>query len=258
MEDKNKTSNVKKSDFTSILIAFIIDIFLVFLVYFGLYAIVVKVPGLSDIYASNRTEAIKIQDNYKIENELAYKLYDTDADYKLDKYKDYIVYVDDIGNYKAISKTKAEITTENYNKYIAALNNNPNYNNATFMISFMEYLMRIIAAFGSELILLFIIPMVNKNRSTIGRLSTKTILTNKRNGFEATRWQIFARFVYTFLIQTALLSLYLNPIIVLLIILAVNSLFIIIGKQRRSIKDFITMTKVINLENFVSVRYKAK
>ena len=226
--EERKTTSEKKLDLTSIIIAFVIDVCLVFLAYFALYALIIRLPGLSDSYKSNRDTAIRVQDTLKIEYEVGYKLYETSEDYKLEKYNEYIVYSDQTGNYKVISYASKDLVSEKVNNYKNALNENADYRNSTFMIALIEYAMRIIAVFISELVLLLIIPFINKNRSTIGRLSTKTILTNKKTSFEATRWQIFARFMYTFFIQTAILGIYINPLLILLIILALNVIVMIL------------------------------
>ena len=244
----SKDIAVSKNNIIPAFLASIIDICLVFMVYFVAYLGFSKIPRISNLYQSHQLEAIKYQDQAKIDFNLGYKIYKDNQEYEV-KYKDYPVYKDDLGDYKVVNYDAKDITEENVKKYQQALNSNTDYGHERFMVALLSYEIRLFAFAVSSFLLIFLIPFISKKRYTVGRLSTKCELISVSRTFEASRWQILGRFLFI-LIVTALLGIYLNPILVLLILIATTSLMYFINKSGRTIRDYVTGTKVIynNLE----------
>ena len=243
MTNSNTLSKKNTTNIIPVFLANVIDICLVFMVYFICYLGFTKIPRISNLYQNHQLEAIKIQDVYKVEYNIGFKLYSDQEGYD-NKYKDYPVYIDDVGNYKVITYDSEDLNKEDVAKYNEALNQNTDYGHERFIIALLAYEVRLFSIAISLFIFVFLIPFISKKRYTIGRLSSKTELISVSRTFEASRWQILGRFIFE-LLAIAVLGIYLNPIIVLLIILSLNALMLFIGKSGRTIRDFITGTKIV-------------
>ena len=226
----------------------VIDICLIFMVYFVIYLGLAKIPRVTSLYESHQQEAVRIQDVYKVEYDLGYKLYSIDENYET--YTNYPIYTDDNGEYKVITKAynKDQETYDEYkakvDKYNEALNKDTTYGHERIIISLLQYEIRLFAFAISAFVFLFLIPFISKKRYTVGRYSAKCDLISVKSTFTASRWQVFGRFSLIFVV-TALLGIYLNPVLILLVYLAATAMMLFIGKQGRTIRDYITGTKMV-------------
>ncbi len=252
MENK-KIENI---DYIPAFLSHIIDLSLIFLGYFLLFFLISKIPNVSNLYSKHQIEAVSIQDKYKLENNIGYKIYSDDKEYD-GKYKDYLKHTDEIGEYKVINYDSANISKEDATNYQTELNNDSNYRNERFLLALIEYEIRIISFVGISFILILIIPIFNKKRYTIGRLASKTILISQKKQFAASRWQILGRF-FLAIIVPSLLAIYLNPILILFIVLAIDVITMLYKKNGRTIIDYLTKTKIINGASYITNKIETK
>ncbi|MCR5740989.1 MAG: hypothetical protein K6G38_00790 [Gammaproteobacteria bacterium] len=252
------TKEDTKQTIIAIIVSGLIDICAIFLLYFGLFAIELKIEPLSNNYYNHQISMVAIQDEFKLDYDLAHKTYEGESEYEDELYKDLIVHLDEDGKrYKVINNS--EMDSAQVELYQEALKNDTLYQNEKLFTAIWEYILRVIAAFISELILLLIIPLTNKKRATLGKLAAKCSLIDARGVFEASWFQVLGRFLWTFTVETAILAIWLNPIIVLLIVAAFNFIVILISKNSgRTIRDYVTHTKVVESSSFTSIREMKK
>ena len=108
----------------------------------------------------------------------------------------------------------------------------------------------VLASGVSELVLIFLVPLFNKRRATIGRFIAMTSLISKRE-VQANWWQLLIRFLFVLLIETALPLFYFSEIATILIVIGVNLVVIIISrKTRRTLRDYVSLTRIIDKKTF--------
>lgn len=245
----------RKPRFIARILSGLVDIFLVFLVGFGLFQLWMK-TGISDGYYHARNDLITIQDTTKLETGYGYKLYEDEEGYS--KYGSYHHYTEEdamsekygeqyvVVNYGDISSSVRQA-------YANAIKENATYQARYITYRGINYGLTMLSAGVAELVFVFIIPLVNKRRATLGRYAAMTSLISTKE-VRAKWWQLLVRFLFVLLIETALPLYFLSELATLLIVMTLNIIVVLISrKSGRTLRDYISGTKIIDRNTFKSI-----
>lgn len=245
----------KKPRLLARILSGLVDIFIIFLVGFGAFQIVMR-TGISDGYREVKTELITIIDNTKLETEYGHKLYQSEEDYsKYSEYQHYTEKDNESPHYgeKYVVVNNEDISVAVKKAYNDAMNGNTYYQSRYITYRAIHYGFLIMSAGVAELIFVFIIPLVNKRRATIGRYAAMTSLISRKE-VEAKWWQLLIRFLFVLIVETGLPLLYFSELATLLIVGALNMIVALISrKTARTLRDYISGTRIIDKNTFKSI-----
>ncbi len=144
----------------------------------------------------------------------------------------------------AIQKETAEAFGNDREAVNQALNANDEYRDERFSANLHGYLLKALAGFIAEAVLLLLIPLITKNRVTPGKLLTGIMLFNERK-MERARWyQIVYRFLFIFILDS--LGLYLfTGILTFLLVPVLRLTEMLLNKKNKTLCDFVTGAMVI-------------
>jgi uncharacterized RDD family membrane protein YckC len=245
----------KKPRFLARILSGLVDIFLVFIVGFGLFQIEMA-TSISDGYRQYRNSIITTQDTTKLETGVGHKLYENEETYSNYSQYNHYTEADSASEHygqKYVVVNNQDITKEAKQNYTSALSNNGVYqsNIVTFRAIYFGLLM--MAAGITELILVFLVPLFNKRRATIGRFVALTSLISNKE-VEAKWWQLLIRFLFVLLIETALPLFYLSEFATLLIVGTVNIAVVLISRKTgRTLRDYVSLTRIIDKSSYKSI-----
>ena len=228
------------------LAATFIDIVIIFFGAFGLYSLF-NVTPITQPIKNYRTEMISIQDSAMLETGYGVKTVITPDNEKT--YSSYLHHTDDNGVVYVVTKAE-NITQEIYTSYTNSVNNNPRYKTVYFNYIFSNYGIVSLAIFIDELVFLFIIPLANKYRATIGQLFAGIQCINVRIENRARWYNLLGRFFFIFIIDSALPYIFLaefTPLVsgsVMLIWLLFNT------NTNRTLHDIVSGTMLILKKTF--------
>ena len=252
-QEENKAYN-SKPRFLARFLSALVDIFLLFLLSFGVFQLEMSTP-ISHDYHRLREEVVTTIDTTKLETDYGYKLYDDDEKYASYVNASYQAYMEDNAedshfNHNYVVLNKESISDEVKNAYEAALKNNGTYQSRYLSYKATYYGLLMLAAGSSELVLFLIIPLVNKRRATIGRFIAITSLISSKE-VKAKWWQVLVRFLFILVVETALPLFYLSEIVALLIVSTINLIIVLISqKSYRTLRDYVSFTKIIDKNSF--------
>ena len=145
---------------------------------------------------------------------------------------------------QAIQKETVEALGNDAKAVTEALGSDSEYQNELFTANLYGYLMKALAALLAEIPILIIVPFLNKNRSTPGKLMTGIMLFSEHRNSRARWYQIFYRFLFIFLIDS--LGLYLfTGILTFLMVPVIRLMEMLLNKKNKTICDFVTGIMVI-------------
>ena len=232
--------------------AYIIDVCLIFLATLGLKTLFDYAP-ISDGYKENYYQVCYISDHLKLDDTLvpgqiyAFQIYEDNPIYSGEAYKNYTVYTEkESGSkYKIIDIDKVDatctISTELRNAYAKRLANDEKYKAAVFNCRLIDYGIVMLGAGISVTIFVFIIPLTNKRRATLGKLFGSIHVINYKYQVTAKPYQILGRTLFIMLFEVALPQLFLsNAIYTILTVSGVLVLSMFFNKDRRSLNDIIS------------------
>ena len=234
----------------------IIDICIIFMAIFGLYRLFV-ITALGNGMRDNFYEMQRIRDNYKLvallpesDETIGYKLYETDPSFNDEKYKDYVIYNYGETPYKIVNFDSS--TDALKQAYVNAVTNDQYYKNYSFNYRLCDFGVMALAAAVSETIFLFVVPLINKRRATLGKLAAGIQVIHYRYQIEATWYQMLGRFLWVYIIETVLPYLIIsNALILALVVQPLMFVITLFTKDHRTIHDYISRTMVIDKRTFI-------
>ncbi|MBR0462156.1 MAG: RDD family protein [Erysipelotrichaceae bacterium] len=131
------------------------------------------------------------------------------------------------------------------------LMNDEEYQNEVFAANLHSFLIRVLIGFVGELILFLIIPLVNPNRLTLGKMMAGVMLFDEARQSRATKMQIAARFILIVLASIfiyfwmGIYSFLLYPVLRLIVIL--------LSKKDKTLCDYLTSTMLIDKFSYSSI-----
>lgn len=257
-KEVNRDEYNKKPFWTARIAGGLIDLCLLFLSVLGLNQLFLMTPiGAKLQYYTN--EMVLIQDEYKLktlvegsDETYGHKVYENEDAYPT--YKGYLVHDPDETEYCYIVVNNSTISTEVSNAYNKAIKADKTYNNYMFDYRLITYGVTMLSGFIAEAVFLLTIPLVNKRRATIGKFAAGTQVVDSKYQTPARWFQIVGRFAWQFIIESALIYLFLNSMILMVLITPV-ALFLItlLNKKGKTLHDFISRTMVIDKKTFLPI-----
>ena len=237
----------------------IIDVCLLFLSLYGLRYLFFMTP-MGKAYDNNAYEAIKISDTYKLEKlvdgsdeTFGYMMYEEDEKYASLVKSGYQVY-QDAENKNYIVANHDDISSECQKAFNAAVTGNQDYKNYTFNARLIEFGIISISMTIAEAVFLLGIPLLNKRRATLGKLAAGTMVIHNRFEVAAKWYQMLGRFFWILIFESLLPLLFIsNAIITPLVVGTLMFIITLFNKNRRTLHDYITVTRVIDKRTFVKL-----
>ena len=154
------------------------------------------------------------------------------------------VYHSHFDRYSAIEKETAEALGNDAEAVSAALNSNDEYKNERFAANLHSYLLKALAAFLSEALILLLVPFMTRERVTLGKRLTGVMPFNELRQARITWYQLVFRFLFVFFIDS--LGLYmLTGILTFLLVPVLRFTEILLNKKQKTICDLITGVTII-------------
>ena len=243
--------------------AYLIDICLIFLATLGLKTLFDYTP-ISNGYKDNYYVVCYVADHLKLDDTLvpgqtyALQVYEDNPIYAGEAYKNYTVYTEKETSkkYKIIDIDKIDATStispELKKAYATKLAADERYKAAVFNCRLIDYGIVMLAAGISGTLFVFIVPLLNKRRATIGKLFGGIHVINYRYQVTAKPYQILGRTLFIMLFEVAVPQLFLsNAIYTMLTVSGVLALSLFTNKDRRSLNDLISRTYSIDKRTYV-------
>ena len=130
------------------------------------------------------------------------------------------------------------------------LSSNQEYKELVFTRNLYAYLIKVLAIFIAEIIILLFIPLFNKNL-TIGKSLTGILLFNESSQILVNKLQILFRFIFIF-IETIILYLW-TGIYTFLLMFILRLIAVLLNNKNKSICDYISMVMYIEKLSYKSI-----
>ena len=245
MEENVETVVVEKKEnaplsFMQRLAYTIIDFGLMLLTAFGLYQLCLHTPISNNLHSAHN-EMMEIQIQVGESTGYFVKTYlEEGQDTKYTKYKDEGgVY------YYSPSDDKDKKTA-----FYAELDGNETYKDLKFNYTVNVFAITLSCIFVSETIFMFVVPLTNKRRATLGILLAGGQVISKKTVNRAHWYQMLGRLGFVFILYSCTLY-FIGSETLLLIIPLATLLLTFTNKERRSLHDLATGVKIIDKTTFV-------
>ena len=131
------------------------------------------------------------------------------------------------------------------------LNSNQEYQDELFSANLHSFILKALALFIGETILYLLIPMLNKDYLTLGKILTGLMLFNESRQTKASRLQVVLRYVFMYLVS---ISLYPWTGIYTFVLIAVIRLIVImLNEKDKTLCDYVSQTMLIDKESYSSI-----
>lgn len=245
MEDRIEAVPVEKKEnaplsFMQRLAYTIIDFGLMLLAAFGLYQLCLHTPISNNLHnAQNEMTEIQIQvgesTGFFIKTYLGEGETTNNTKYE-----------DEGGVYYYTASTDKE----KKNAYLAELNANDTYKDLKFNYTVNVFAITLSCILVSETIFMFVVPLTNKRRATLGILLAGGQVISKKTINRAHWYQMLGRLGFVFILYSCTLY-FIGSETLLLIIPLITLLLTFTNKERRSLHDMATGVKIIDKTTFV-------
>ena len=145
---------------------------------------------------------------------------------------------------QAILKETAEAYGNDEKAVSDALNQNDEYRNELFAANLHSFLLKALAGFIAEALILLLVPFLNRNRCTPGKLMTGIMPFNERRQSRGVWDQILYRFLYVFLIDSLAFYLF-TGILTFILIPVLRFTELLFSKKHKTLCDLITGVMII-------------
>lgn len=186
-----------------------------------------SIGKINEIYAS---ECVKRDVPYK---EGTYGIYEVDKD----------KYIAKIIGTSASYEDAMEKYNNMYYEIDTAIQSGEGYSDAYIKFSATYYVSFLVSAFIPTFVFLFLIPVLNKGRKTIGMLITKTSLAQDKTNVICSGGRVGVRCLSIYAIEFAL-PYAIGQLLGLGFVIIINILTISLTKKRKGIHDFLTQCHV--------------
>lgn len=147
-------------------------------------------------------------------------------------------------NYKKVQQQAMEEYGDDAAAITEKLNNDAYYREEQFAANLHAYLLKLLAGFIAEAAVILTVPLISSQRGTPGKLFTGIIPFNERRQTKASRMQIFARFLFIFLIDSAFLYLF-TGVLTFLLVPVIRLLEMLLNKKNKTVCDALTGVMII-------------
>lgn len=242
--------NSKPSLFKRIM-AGMFDAFIMFFFNTALFSLMLMTP-LGDTINGYRNKAVLIQQDLSVkagygEEEVV------DSDYSGER----LLHYNEQEDYYYVVKTKdfAEndpAKEETRNAWIKLVNESQEYNDAIFYLSLHSFVGTAVACgFVTELIFMFIIPIIKNNGRTLGMMVYGIRMINPKYQGKPKWYQYLGRFLFMFAIESVIPYFLLSQFTVIVVPIILLIVMLIDKKKNRTLHDFVSGIMVIEKTTFV-------
>lgn len=233
----------------------IIDISLIFLATFGFHSLITSTP-MGQTLTNYRNEMINVQDEYKLQTLVAgsdetygHKAYEGSDEFVT--YSNYLHHEDEVGTYVVVNnKDMSQSIISAFREKVLA---DQRYTTSEFNYRFIDFGYLALASGVAEIILIIVVPLINKRRSTLGRLFAGTQLINSKYLTPVRWYQLIGRFFFIYLVETILPYLGISNWLVVLIVPLIVFIISLFNKDNRTITDYVTRSKLIDKRTYTSL-----
>ncbi len=128
--------------------------------------------------------------------------------------------------------------------YREALTGNEEYRYEVFAANLHSYLLKALACLVSEGILLFAVPLLNRNRQTAGKMMTGIMPFSVKRRSRISGFQVLGRFLFV-LILDSLFWYLLTGVFTFLLIPVLRLIEMLLNKKRKTLCDLVTGVTLI-------------
>ncbi|MBP5766227.1 MAG: RDD family protein [Clostridia bacterium] len=154
------------------------------------------------------------------------------------------VYNEHYANYKRVQDEAAAEFGDDAEAIANKLNADRYYLDEKFAANLHAYLLKLTAGFIAEAAVLAAVPLISKQRGTPGKLMTGIIPFKEKKQTKADAKTILLRFVYVFIIDSAVFYLF-TGILTFLLIPVIRLVEILINKKNKTLCDALTGVMMI-------------
>jgi hypothetical protein len=154
------------------------------------------------------------------------------------------VYHAHFDRYTAIEADTAAALNNDAEAVSRALSENDEYRNELFAANLHGYLLKAGACLLAEGLLLLAVPLLNRNRCTPGKLMVGVMPFSERRQSRAVPWQVIARFLFVFLIDSLAWYLF-TGILTFLLVPLLRLTEMLLNRKNKTICDWMTGVLVI-------------
>ena len=146
--------------------------------------------------------------------------------------------------YQTIQQTVTKEFQNDAEKISKALDQNETYQYELFAANLHGYLLKAGACFLSEALILLVIPLLNHNRQTLGKLMTGVMPFHETRQSRIKWYQVFFRFLLVFLFDSLVLYL-LTGTLTFLLVAVLRLMEMLLNKKNKTLWDAMTGVMII-------------
>ncbi len=232
------------------LLSGLVDMLIMFFFHYALYSLVLITPISNNLHRFWNEmllvkEDIKVQAHYSEEEVV-------DADYVGDKL---LHYNDEEKYYYVVNDIDFKEDTEAKNQAIASFNEiikkDDLYNGLSTSYHLHNFVVTALLCGGiTELIFIFIIPIIKNNGQTLGMMVCQVKMINPKYAGQARWYQHLGRWAFMFIVESCLPYFFLAEY-TLLVVPLILIIIMLFNKDNRTLHDFVSQIKVIDKRTFV-------
>ena len=223
----------------------IVDMLLIFFATILCYNLVLKTPLSNNLYRYHN-EILEIRDAAKLDTGYGYA-----EEVEPGKQGSYLLHEPDEGHdYYYIVKNVANPSSELTNAYKQLLKENDDYKSIMFSYDVNNLALISLSVFVPELVFIFVVPICNKRRASVGQLIAGERLIRSRMNEPAGVLNLLGRLFFIFIIETVVPYLIVGMVGTLALPMILFALMLA-NKDHRMIHDYISLTRIIDNKTYV-------
>lgn len=238
------------------LLSGLVDMVIMFFFHYALYTLVFHTPISSNLHKYWNEmllvkEDIKVQAHYS-EEEVVDANYDGNKLLHYNEQEDYYYIVNDI-DFKEDTEAKSAAIAS----FQEIIKKDDLYNGLSTSYHLHNFVVTALLCGGiTELIFIFIIPVIKNNGQTLGMMLCQEKMINPKYVGKARWYQYLGRWAFMFLVESCIPYFFLAEytMLVVPIILIIILLF---NKDNRTLHDYVSQVKVIDKRTFVDTTEEA-
>ncbi len=146
--------------------------------------------------------------------------------------------------YTSIEKSVIEEYQNDAAKISEVLNGHSVYQYELLAANLHGYILKAIACFAAELLILLVFPLLNKEKQTPGKRMTGLLAFNERRHCKITWYQVLFRFLFILVIDSLVLFLWTGTLTFLLVAV-LRLIEILLNRKNKTICDLLTGVMII-------------
>ena len=246
---QNLGPNSKPTVFSRLLSG-LVDMLIMFFFHYALYSLVLLTPISNNLHKYWNEiqlvkEDIKVQAHYSEEEVV-------DASYNGNKF---LHYNEEESYYYIVNDIDFKEDTEAKNAAIASfqeiIKKDDLYNGLSTSYHLHNYVVTALLCGGiTELIFIFIIPVIKNNGQTLGMMVCQEKMINPKYVGQARWYQHLGRFAFMFIVESCIPYFFLAEF-TLLVVPLILIIILLFNKDNRTLHDLVSQVKVIDKRTFV-------